>query len=219
MPLLGDIALEAVQRIGHQLDAGFTPLAVAGLAGEVQQRAGRLSHAILVEGLLLGEAAPAALASLQDAAAAGTELTFAADIASALDLSKVVIHRFAAQEEAGQPHRIAYRLELAESPPLPPPAEVSGFGLPGLGDLPGLADLGIDPSVLGDIADLAGEAAALADQAMSAIEALGALADLAGGGLDFAGVLAPLEETRAAVPAIASRFTGATAALGELFGS
>jgi len=220
MPLIGDIALDAVQRIAHQLDAGLTAHKVAGLSGEVQQRAGRPSHAIRIEGLLLGEGAPDALASLQQAAAAGEELTFAADIATALDLTKVVIHHFAAEEEAGHPHRILYRLDLAESPPLPPPAEVSGVGdLPGLGGLPGLSDLGIDPSALADIADLASEAASLADQAMGAIDALGALANLASGDLDFGGVMAPLDEATAAMPAIASRFSQASAALGAMFDS
>ena len=78
-------------------------------------------------------------------------------------------------------------------------------------------DLGLDAGVLGDIADLASQAAAAVDQAMGAIDALSALASLADGGLDFAGMLDPLKATTDAMPAIASQFSAATAALGAMF--
>ncbi len=215
IPLIGDIPLDAVQTISHQLDTGFAAMRIAGLDGEVQQRAGRPSHQIVIEGLLIGDGAKDALGKLQAAATSGEELSFAADITSALDLSKVVIRGLAAEEAAGRVQRIAYRLDLAESPPLPPPAQVSG-GFGGLDDL-GLDDLGLDPGVLGDIADLASQAAAAVDQAMGAIDALSALASLADGGLDFAGVLDPLKATTDAMPAIASQFSAAAAALGAMF--
>ena len=57
IPLVGDIALDAVQTITHRLDAGFAPLRIGGLDGEVQQRFGRPSHLISIEGLLIGESA------------------------------------------------------------------------------------------------------------------------------------------------------------------
>lgn len=215
IPLIGDIALDAVQTISHQLDTGFAPMRIAGLDGEVQQRAGRPSHRIVIEGLLIGDGAKDALGKLQAAATSGEELTFAADITSALDLSKVVIRGLAAEEAAGRAQRIAYRLDLAESPPLPPPAQVSG-GFGGLDGL-GLDDLGLDPGVLGDIAGLASQAAAAVDQAMGAIDALSALASLADGGLDFADTLDPLKATTDAMPAIASQFSAAAAALGAMF--
>ncbi len=220
IPLIGDIPLDAVQTISHQLDTGFAPMRIAGLDGEVQQRAGRPSHRIVIEGLLIGDGAKEALGKLQAAATSGEELSFAADITSALDLSKVVIRGLAAEEAAGRAQRIPYRLDLAESPPLPPPAQVSGGfgGLDGLGlDGLGLDDLGLDAGVLGDIADLACQAAAAVDQAMGAIDALSALASLADGGLDFAGMLDPLKATTDAMPAIASQFSAATAALGAMF--
>ena len=215
IPLIGDIALDAVQMISHQLDTGFAPMRIAGLDGEVQQRAGRPSHRIVIEGLLIGEGATDALGKLQAAASSGAELTFAADITSALDLSKIVIRGLAAEETAGRAQRIAYRLDLAESPPLPPPAEVSG-GFGGLDGF-GLDNLGLDPGVLGDIAGLASQAAAAVDQAMGAIDALSALASLADGGLDFGGMLDPLKATTDAMPAIASQFSAAAAALGAMF--
>lgn len=221
IPLVGDIALDAVQTITHRLDAGFAPMRISGLAGEVQQRDGRPSHVISIEGVLIGDSAHDTLGKLQSAAADGSELTFAADITSALDLSKVVIHNLAARESAGQTQHIAYRLELAESPPLPPPAQVSGgFGLSGLGDLGldslGLDDLGIDPGALAGIADLASKVAAGVDQAMGAIDALSALAS---GDLDVGGLFDPLKQATGALPAIASKFGDATGNLGKVFGA
>lgn len=217
IPLLGDISLEYVQRIEHAFDAGFSATRIAGLEGELQQRSGRPSHRITIEGILIGESARDALATLQTASQTGEELTFAADISSALNLEKVVIQSFQAHESAGQPNRLHYLLELVESPPLPPPAEVSGFG--GLDDF-GLGDLGIDPGVLGDMADLAGEVAGAVDQALDAVEALGALANLAAsGGLDFEGILEPLDSAGSRVGEVATQFQSATRTLGGLFSS
>ena len=73
VPLLGDISLSAVQRVEHALDGGFVAIRIAGLAGELQQRAGRTSHRILITGLLLGASAADYLKKLQDAAQVGSE--------------------------------------------------------------------------------------------------------------------------------------------------
>lgn len=217
IPLLGDISLQYVQHIEHSLETGFVSSRIAGLEGELQQRSGRPSHKVRIEGVLLGETARDDLGTLQAAAQTGEELTFAADITSALDLQKVVIRYLEDDESAGQPNRVQYRLELAESPPLPPPAEVSGFG--GLDDF-GLGDLGIDTSMLGDLEDLAGDISSAVDQAMGAIDALGALANLAtSGGLDFGGMLEPLNQTVDNMRGIASNFQNATRSLGGLFSS
>ena len=217
IPLLGDISLQYVQHIEHSLDAGFASSRIAGLEGELQQRSGRPSHQIRIEGVLIGETTRDDLGTLQTAAQTGEELTFAADITSALDLQKVVIRSLQDYESAGRPSQIHYRIELAESPPLPPPAEVSGFG--GLDDF-GLGDLGIDTDMLGDLADMAGDIASAAEQAMGAIDALGALASLAAsGGLDFGGMLEPLNTTVDNMRNVASSFQDATRSLGGLFSS
>ena len=217
IPLLGDISLQYVQHIDHSLDGGFVSSRIAGLAGEVQQRSGRPSHYVRIEGVLFGTTARDDLGKLQAAAQTGDELTFAADITSALDLQKVVIRSFQAEESAGRPDQLHYRLELAESPPLPPPAEVSAFG--GLDDF-GLGDLGIDTGMLGDLQSLAGDIAGAVDQAMGAIDALGALANLAAsGGLNFGGILDPLNKTVDGMRGIATNFQSATRSLGGMFSS
>ncbi len=217
IPLLGDISLQYVQYIEHSLEAGFVSSRIAGLEGELQQRSGRPSHCVRIEGVLFGETARDDLGTLQTAAQTGEELTFAADITSALDLQKVVIRSLQDDESAGRPNQIQYRLELAESPPLPPPAEISGFG--GLDDF-GLGDLGIDTGMLDDLQDLAGDISAAVDQAMGAIDALGALANLASsGGLDFGGMLEPLNQTVDNMKNVTSNFQNATRSLGGLFSS
>jgi hypothetical protein len=216
VPLLGDISLTSVQRVEHALDGGFAPTRIASLPGELQQRSGRPSHRVLLSGLLFGDAAAGDLATLQDAAAAGEELTFAADITTALELQRVVVTHLRAVEDSGIPGLFAYEIGLAESPPLPPPAELEPFG--GLGDF-GLGDLGFDaPGLLDDLQDLAGEVAAAVDQALEVVGQLGALAGLEGLNLD-AGFLEPLGAASTAVGGIAAELSSAARSIGEAFGS
>ena len=207
-PLLGDTSLEYVQRIEHSHDSGFVSTRIAGLAGELQQHTGRLSHRVRIQGVLFGESAATTLASMQQAAADGAELTFSADITSALDLQKVVITALRAVETAGQPGQWAYELMLAESPPLPPPAEISGFG--------GLDDLGFDTDILGDLENLAGEVAGAVDAALDAIDQLSALANL--DDLQLGNVLEPISRASGQIGDLAARFKDASRDLGELFG-
>lgn len=214
MPLLGDITLTAVQRVDQHLDAGFHDVAVLGLAGHAQQRSGRPSHRLSIVGLLHGPSALDDLASLQAIATSGTETTFAADIVTALDLQHVVITRFDAVEAAGRPGVIDFRLELAESPPLPPPAQLSGFG--GLDDF-GLGDLGFDTDLLDELGDVAGDIAGAVDGALDALDALGALAGLAD--FDYEGLLEPVDAVSSSLGEIGGRLGDAVGTLSELFGS
>ncbi len=216
VPLLGEISLEYVQRIEHDYNGGFVATRIAGLPGELQQNAGRLSHRIAIQGLLVGEGAAEALQALQQAAAEGAELSFAADISAALDLQQVVIATMRAVEMAGRPGHFSYELVLVESPPLPPPAELSGFG--GLDDF-GLGDLGFDSDLLGDLEDLAGEVAGAVDAALGVIDQLAALSNLANlDALQVGNVLEPISRTTDSVGELASRFKDAARQLGELFG-
>lgn len=212
VPLLGDTSLEYVQHIEHAHNSGFVSTRIVGLAGELQQRAGRLSHQIRIAGLLFGETASDALKTLQQAAAAGEELTFSADISAALDLQKVVIASMRAVEMAGQTNRFSYELQLTESPPLPPPAEVSSFG--GLDDF-GVGDLGFDTDILGDLQDLAGEVAGAVDQALDAIAQLGALANL--DGLQLGDFLSPVGQSIDQVGKLGTQLKDATRDVAKLF--
>jgi hypothetical protein len=211
VPLLGGISLEMVQRIEHSLDGGFADTPVAGLAGDLQQRTNRRSHRVVIQGILAGEAAADELKKLQDAAAAGAELDFSSDITSALDLQKVVISAMRSSERAGEPNRFDYAIQLAESPPLPPPAQLSAFG--GLDDF-GLGDLGFDTDILGDLADMAGDIAGAVDAAMSAIDTLSALA---GGALSVGSILEPMQNATGKLASIAPNLQKAMSGLADAF--
>ena len=128
-------------------------------------------------------------------------------------MQKVVITSLRAVEAAGQQNRFSYELMLAESPPLPPPAEISGFG--GLDDF-GLGDLGFDTDILGDLQDLAGEVAGAIDAALDVIDQLSALANL--DALQIGNFMEPITRTTGAIGELASKFKDAARGLGDLFG-
>jgi hypothetical protein len=216
IPLLGDVSLEYVQHIEHALDGGFVSTRIAGLSGELQQRLARPSHRIAMTGVLVGDGALDALGTLQAKAASGEELTFAADITTALELQKVVITAFRAREQAAHALRIAYEIELAESPPLPPPATLDPFG--GLGDF-GLGDLGFDTDLLGELEGLADQVAGAVDAALEVAGQLGALASLADlGDLSLGNFMAPIGNAANQLPDIGSNLMDASRSLSEAFG-
>ncbi len=212
IPLLGDISLEYGQLIEHSIDTGFVPMRIAGLDGELQQRLSRRGHRIKICGYLIGEDAAAQLESLQKAAVAGEELTFASDITTALDLQRVVVTSFRGTGVAGEPGKYVYELIISESPPLPPPAQLEGFG--GLDDF-GLGDLGFDTDLLGDLADLAGDIAGAIDDALDVIDQLSALANL--DGLDVSGLLEPLSQPVGQIAKLGETFAKATDGLMKAF--
>ena len=210
VPLLGDISLQYVQRLEHRLDGGYTQTRIPGLAGELQQNTGRLSHQIYISGTLFGSEAASQLETLQQTAANGEELTFAANIASALELQKVVISHFRVVELAAHANTWQYELALQESPPLPPPAQVQGFG--GLDDF-GLGDLGFDTDIMGDLQDFAGEVAGAVDDALGVLDALGSL-----GNLDSVnGLLQPMDEPVKESSSVGGNLSGALNDLGSEF--
>ena len=213
LPLLGKTPLTAVQQIDHAVAAGFEAVDIPGLDGDVLQRAGRGSHRIWIRGVLSDDDSLSTLAELQRLAASGEEVSFAADITTALELERVVVVELRAQAVAGTTSLVGYDLFLGESPPLPPPAEVSGFG--GLGEF-GLGDLGFDADVMGDIAGVAGDVASAVDDVTAAVDAVSAVA--AGldalssiSSLDPGGILGPLAD----VAGQAASLPGRIAALVE----
>lgn len=213
LPLVGDIPLSSVQQIDHVLSAGFQRVAVPGLDGDVLQRAGRGSHSIWIRGVLTGDGALDDLGTLQKLAAAGTEVPFSADITTALELEQVVVTDLRAQAVAGTTNLVGYELCLVESPPLPPPAEVSGFG--GLDDF-GLGDLGFDADIMGDLAGIADQVAGAVDTVMAAADQLSALASLSG--IDVGGPLQPLSSAVGDVGKASGTFTTISASLTKLLG-
>jgi len=213
VPMIDDLELRAVQLVRTETEQGYARHRIAGLDGTLHQHVGRRSHRVLVAGLLVGKSSEDDLATLQAMASDGDEVTFAGDISTALEIDQMVVENFAAEQGVGD-STTAFALMLAESPALPPPAEVSAFG--GLGDF-GLGDMGFDPEslgdTLGDIAEQASAAMDAADSALAAIEQLNALANLADlGSLSnpakpIADALGTLSDMRPAITDAAGRVT------------
>jgi len=197
IPMLGDISLAYTQRIEQSVNAGFLAVQIPGLAGQVMQKTERHSHQVNIQGIIFGEDASDALKTLQTAATEGEELTFTASITDALDIQQVIIDRFKVVEDAARPGFYQYSLALMESPPLPPPAELSGFG--GLDDF-GLGDLGFDTDILGDLMDQVGDITDAIDQAGQLLDQLGALSNL--DGLSVGGLLEPMDSLADGVSAL-----------------
>ena len=214
IPLLGEITLDSLQQIEHALAGGFRGTVVPGLEGALQQRIGRPSHQIYLSGLLFGEKAREQLKSLQLATEKGDALTFSADITTALDIQRVVIADFHAAELAGQPHQFFYEMILVESPPLPPPAQVSAFG--GLDGF-GAGDLGFDTDITGELEGLAGDIADAVDEATELIDQMDALSNL--DALQLGGVLDPLSNSVDEVSKIGTDFKSALEVLTDAFKS
>lgn len=213
LPLVGDISLTSVQQMDHVMSAGFQRLPVPGLDGDVLQRAGRGSHHIWIRGLFSGDTAMADLGALQQLVSDGDEVPFSADITVALELERVVVADLRAQEVAGTANLVGYEICLVESPPLPPPAEVSGFG--GLDDF-GAGDLGFDADIMGDLSELADDAAGAVNAVMDAADQLSALASL--GSIDVGGPLQPLSDAVGNVGQASKAFAGISASLTSLLG-
>jgi phage protein U len=210
IPMIDDLALDMVAWVRQRTMQGYVSQPVAGLEGHVQQRLGRASHEIELAGVLIGEGVADALAGLQKKAAAGEEVTFTADITSALELDKVVILAAEFLETAGQPGRYEYRLRLRESPPLPEPATLAPFG-----GLEGV-DLGFDTDVLGDIADVAGELQDAIDAVTDVLGDLEALAGLAD--LNLGNPLTPLQDEAGGLGQLGAGAGAAASALSSLIG-
>ena len=208
-PMIDDIELRAVQHVRQETEQGYVAQRVAGLEGTLQQRMGRRSHRVAIAGVLVGDTAADDLKALQEKAMAGDEVTFTADIATALEISHMVIESFRAEQRVGAAGHFAYAVSLVESPPLPPPAETSPFG-----GLEGVGDLGFDglDDVLAGVADEAGAALEAAD---AALDAAAGLAGLAGLG-DFGNVGNPLTPLTDEIGSLSGIGDALTAALGSL---
>ena len=216
VPMIDDIELKAVQHVRQETIASFAEQHVVGLNGTLHQKLGRRSHRVELHGFLLTDTAADDLKKLQEKSSKGDEVTFTADITTALTIDKMVVERFQAEQHVGPQGQIAYQIVLAESPPLPPPAQVSAFG--GLDGF-GLGDLGFDPGALGDvlseIQDQAGAVMEAVDAAVDAVQQLSSLAGLA----DLASIsnpLTPLASKVGELGQLSGPVASLTAALGDV---
>jgi hypothetical protein len=208
--MIDDLALDYVTRARQRTVHHSRSVPVAGLAGDVQQVLGRASYEIDISGVIVGEDAADKLRSLQEKVATGGETTFTSDITTALALDKVIIVEAEFEEGGGRPRYYDYRLLIRESPPLPPPAELSPFG-----GLDGF-DLGFDTDILGDIADIAGDLQNAIEQVAGALDTLQALAGL--GDLSLSNPLSPMSEAADTLGGAGEGAPDAASKLSDLLG-
>jgi hypothetical protein len=173
VPMIDDLELTAVQWVRQDTGQDFARHRIPGLQGTLHQRLGRASHRVVLSGLLVSDTAADDLAALQRKASEGVEVTFTADVLTALEVQKMVVESLVVEQVVGPAGQFSYVVALAESPPLPAPAEGAGAGIEGVGDLgfEGLDD------VLAGVDDQAG---ALTGALDTALDAAAALADVAG---------------------------------------
>src|SRR6266498_1579956 len=107
-PMIDDLELAAVQWMRQETEQGFARQRVAGLDGTLHQKVGRRSHRVFLAGVLLPATATDDLAALQEKAAAGAEVTFTADITTALEVDKMVVESFSAEQVPGAAGQFSY---------------------------------------------------------------------------------------------------------------
>jgi hypothetical protein len=210
IPMIDDLALDYVSWARQRTVHRSLSLPVPGLAGDVQQVTGRASYEIELAGIILGQDAADKLNSLQKKIGAGEEVTFTSDITGALELDKVIVVAAEFDERGGRPGYYDFRLLLRESPPLPPPAELSPFG-----GLDGL-DLGFDTDILGDIASAAGDLQNAIEQVAGALDTLQSLAGL--GDLALNNPLTPITKQAAGLGSSGAGSAEASKGLSDLLG-
>ena len=156
-PMLGDFALEGVERIESAERRALIEHRVPGLAGSYYQDLGASPNRLMIRGSRFGDdTRDAFLTGIRDLFNKGTPTTFVGDITTATDLLDVVIETFTVSE-AGGPETLRYEIVLRKyiEPPAPPE--------PSLG--------------LGAFDDLLSEAGALTD-ALDMLDALSSLPSL-----------------------------------------
>ncbi|NML13682.1 DNA circularization N-terminal domain-containing protein [Azohydromonas caseinilytica] len=119
---LGRITLDAVQSLHTEESRTLVEQRVPEQQGSVFQDLGREPVTLVLEGLLLGEAALQTLEQLRQAQAKAEPLSFAADIAVGSELTDVVIEDFRARQVAGYEARFRFTLRLREHVEPPQPA-------------------------------------------------------------------------------------------------
>lgn len=183
--MLDDIALPLVQDVRTREDQALVAHRVPGLDGAAYQHLGRRPATITVVGMLAGDESLAALEEIRLRFQAHEPVPFSADIATATDVTEVVIDDLHVREVAGRPQEFRYVLRLLEfvpPPPPAPPAQAPGVELDaeafleGIGDVLDLPDLGLtDP-----LPPLRGLLEGVTQTAGQLAEALGPLDELLG---------------------------------------
>jgi hypothetical protein len=130
-PLLGELELPGIERIGALESRQLVEVSVPGLDGSYHQDLGRSALRLLIRGTLAGdEARDGFLEEVRALLTSGEPVSFVADITTATDLEEVLISDLEVAEVAGSADTFRYQLTLTEyvEPPTPAPGAAMGFG-------------------------------------------------------------------------------------------
>lgn len=152
--MLDDVSLPLVQDVRTFEDQAWVAHRVPGLDGAAIQNLGRRPLTVVVVGATVDEDSLAALTTLRRKFRAHQPVPFTADIATATNVTRVIVDDLRVTEVAGSPQQYRYWLRLIEHVPPPPPAgppagpDLSSEGSSllnditgALGSLPGLPNL------------------------------------------------------------------------------
>jgi hypothetical protein len=146
-PMIGELEIPGLQRIGADQKRRIIDIPVPGLEGGLSQDLGSESIIIVVEGSLAqDEARDGFLESVREMYDAGEPVDFVADIVTATEVFEILIESISVREVAGTESPFSYRLTLRQYVPPPEPTSDNGFGdgFPGLDELGPDLDLGLD---------------------------------------------------------------------------
>jgi hypothetical protein len=121
-PMLDDIELQQVQIITGDQEQALARHRIPGLEGDFFQRMGRHASSFHLRAVLTGAESLQGVETLSEKFRAGTPVPFVADIASAVQVDRVLIEGFDARELAGKPLRYEVVFRLREYLPVQPPA-------------------------------------------------------------------------------------------------
>ena len=145
-PMLAELDIPGIQRIGAIQARRVIDTPVPGLAGGLSQDLGAESARIMIEGSLAGdEPRDGFLESVRELFDAGEPVDFVADIITATEIFQVMIENLQVDELANSSNPFRYQLLLHQYVP-PPEPETGGFGdgFPGVDELGLDLDLGLD---------------------------------------------------------------------------
>ncbi|MCP5152179.1 MAG: hypothetical protein H6983_23895 [Ectothiorhodospiraceae bacterium] len=149
-PMLGELEVPGIQRIGVTQRRRLVDVPIPGLEGGLTQDLGAEAACLVVEGTLAGdERRDAFLESVRGIYDSGEPADFVADIVTATEIFQVMVVDLAVDEHAGSTDPFAYRLVLRQYVPPPEPPSGPDLGFDGLDDLDAALDL-----EAGDLFDL-----------------------------------------------------------------
>ena len=155
-PMIGELEVPGLQRIGADQSRRIIDIPVPGLEGGLSQDLGSASVIIVVEGSLAqDEARDGFLEDVREMYDAADPVDFVADIVTATEVFQVLVESISVNEQAGTTSPFRYQLKLRQYVPPPEPSSDNGFGdgFPGLEELGPDLDLGLDLDA-GDLFDM-----------------------------------------------------------------